>query len=59
SWWDYRQLGFPKNLGLRIDHILVSEALAPRCTSSTIDRNARKGEKPSDHAPAVIELAPA
>jgi exodeoxyribonuclease-3 len=59
SWWDYRQLAFPKNLGLRIDHILVSDALAPRCTSSTIDRNARKGEKPSDHAPAIVELAPA
>lgn len=59
SWWDYRQLGFPKNLGLRIDHILVSEPLAARCTSSTIDRNARKGEKPSDHAPAIVELAPA
>ena len=59
SWWDYRQLAFPKNLGLRIDHILVSEALAPRCKSSTIDRNARKGEKPSDHAPAIVEIAAA
>ena len=58
SWWDYRQLAFPKNRGLRIDHILVSPALAPRCTSCRIDRNARKGERPSDHAPVIIELAP-
>ena len=56
SWWDYRQLAFPKNHGMRIDHILLSEALAVRCTASRIDRNARKGEKPSDHAPVVVEL---
>lgn len=56
SWWDYRQLAFPKNHGLRIDHILLSEALAARCTASRIDRNARKGEKPSDHAPVLVEL---
>ena len=57
SWWDYRQLAFPKNRGLRIDHILLSEPLAVQCRSSRIDRNARKGEKPSDHAPALVELA--
>ena len=57
SWWDYRQLAFPKNHGLRIDHILVSGHLAQRCTSCTIDRNARKGEKPSDHAPVIAEFA--
>jgi exodeoxyribonuclease-3 len=57
SWWDYRQLAFPKNRGLRIDHILLSPALAVRCTGCRIDRNARKGEKPSDHAPVVVELA--
>ena len=56
SWWDYRQLAFPKNHGLRIDHILLSAPLAARCTSSRIDRNARKGEKPSDHAPVIVEL---
>ena len=56
SWWDYRQLAFPKNHGLRIDHILLSTPLAERCASSRIDRNARKGEKPSDHAPAMVEL---
>jgi exodeoxyribonuclease-3 len=57
SWWDYRQLAFPKNHGLRIDHILLSPALAAACVSCRIDRQARKGEKPSDHAPVVAELA--
>ena len=56
SWWDYRQLAFPKNNGLRIDHILLSPALAAACTSCRIDRQARKGEKPSDHAPVVAEI---
>ena len=56
SWWDYRQLAFPKNHGLRIDHILLSDPLAARCAASRIDRNARKGEKPSDHAPVVVDL---
>ncbi len=58
SWWDYRQLAFAKNRGLRIDHILLSPALALRCTGCRIDRNARKGERPSDHAPVIVELAP-
>jgi exodeoxyribonuclease-3 len=53
SWWDYRMLGFPKNKGLRIDHLLVSEPLARRCVASEIDREARKGEQPSDHAPVL------
>ena len=57
SWWDYRQLAFPKNHGLRIDHILLSPALAAKCTACRIDRNARKGEKPSDHAPVIAEIA--
>ena len=56
SWWDYRMLAFPKNRGLRIDHILLSPPLAERCTACRIDRNARKGERPSDHAPVIIEL---
>jgi len=59
SWWDYRQLAFPKNRGLRIDHILLSKALAAKCAACRIDRNARKGEKPSDHAPVIAELATA
>jgi len=57
SWWDYRQLAFPKNRGLRIDHILLSPPLAAKCTACRIDRNARKGERPSDHAPVIAELA--
>jgi exodeoxyribonuclease-3 len=56
SWWDYRMLAFPKNRGLRIDHILLSPPLASRCVASRIDRNARKGEKPSDHAPIMVTL---
>jgi exodeoxyribonuclease III len=57
SWWDYRMLGFPKNLGLRIDHILASPAMANTCTECVIDRNERKGEKPSDHAPVTATFA--
>ncbi len=59
TWWDYRQLAFPKNHGLRIDHVLLTPDLAARCTACVIDRNARKGVKPSDHAPVIAELAPA
>lgn len=59
SWWDYRQLAFPKNHGLRIDHILLSDALVKRCRSCSIDRAMRKGLKPSDHAPVIAEIAPA
>jgi exodeoxyribonuclease-3 len=53
TWWDYRQLAFPKNLGLRIDHILATKPLAALCREVTIDRQARKGPSPSDHAPVV------
>ena len=56
SWWDYRQLSFPKNHGLRIDMILCSPALAGRLTQAAIDRDARKGKDPSDHAPVVAEF---
>ena len=56
SWWDFRQLCFPKNLGLRIDLILCTAPLAARCTSASIDRNARKGASPSDHAPVIAEF---
>jgi exodeoxyribonuclease-3 len=56
SWWDYRMLGFQKNLGLRIDHILLSPAAAARCTAAGIDRAPRKRERPSDHAPVWAEL---
>jgi exodeoxyribonuclease III len=57
SWWDYRMLAFPKNKGLRIDHILASTAMAERCTECVIDRAERKGEKPSDHAPVTATFA--
>lgn len=53
SWWDYRMLAFPKNDGLRLDYILTTEALAARSTSADVDRQERKGEKPSDHTPVV------
>ena len=56
SWWDYRNLAFRKNQGLRIDHILVSEPLKSRVTACTIDKAPRKNERPSDHAPVVVEL---
>jgi len=57
SWWDYRQGAFRRNLGLRIDLILVSDALRARCRASTIDRTPRTWERASDHAPVVLELA--
>ena len=57
SWWDYRNLAFRKNQGLRIDHILVSEALRGRVRACSIDKLPRKNERPSDHAPVVVTLA--
>ena len=56
SWWDYRMLGFQKNRGLRIDHILVSDALKPLVKACTIDRLPRKNKQPSDHTPVIVEL---
>lgn len=53
SWWDYRGVAFFKNQGLRIDLIYLTQPLAARCTACTIDRNARKGQDASDHAPVV------
>ena len=57
SWWDYRGVAFFKNQGLRIDHILATAPLAARCTVCRIDRDARKGQDASDHAPVIAELA--
>lgn len=57
SWWDYRMLGFQKNRGLRIDHILVSDALRGSVKACAIDRAPRKNPQPSDHAPVVVTLA--
>jgi exodeoxyribonuclease III len=56
SWWDYRNLAFRKNQGLRIDHILVSEPLKSQVSACVIDKLPRKNERPSDHAPVVVEL---
>jgi exodeoxyribonuclease-3 len=56
SWWDYRDFGFRRNRGMRIDHILVSDALKPLVKSCLIDKTPRKNERPSDHAPVVVEL---
>jgi exodeoxyribonuclease-3 len=56
SWWDYRAGNFHKGLGMRIDLILASAPLADRLQWALIDRNARKGKQPSDHAPVVVQL---
>ena len=56
TWWDYRARGFERNRGMRIDHIWVTRPLAERCTAATIDFEPRKRDKPSDHAPVLIEL---
>ena len=56
SWWDYRNLAFRKNQGLRIDHILVSEPLRAGVRACTIDKAQRKLERPSDHAPVIVEI---
>ena len=56
TWWDYRMLGFQKNRGLRIDHFLVTRDVVPRLAAFDVDRNERKGQQPSDHAPISITL---
>ena len=56
SWWDYRDFGFRRNRGLRIDHILISHALTKYASACEIDRTPRKNERPSDHAPVVLTL---
>ena len=57
SWWDYRAGNFHKGLGMRIDHLYVTRSVAERCVGAEIDRDARKGKLPSDHAPMWIDLA--
>jgi exodeoxyribonuclease-3 len=59
SWWDYREMAFRRNRGLRIDYTLVSEALKPEVSACQIDKAPRKNERPSDHAPVVLSLTPA
>jgi exodeoxyribonuclease-3 len=57
SWWDYRQGAYRRNLGLRIDLILASEALREHCRAAAIDRGPRKWERASDHTPVLLEIA--
>ncbi len=56
TWWDYRMNSFRRKMGLRIDHILLSDELAKACTACIIDVEPRKNERPSDHAPVIAEL---
>jgi len=57
SWWDYREMAFRRNRGMRIDHILISDALKGRAASCVIDKTPRKNERPSDHTPVVLTLS--
>jgi exodeoxyribonuclease-3 len=65
SWWDYKQLAFPRDQGLRIDHLFATEPVARACSAAFVDRDVRKpnwprkppSARPSDHAPVVAELA--
>ena len=56
SWWDYRMMGFRRNTGMRIDHILLSEALKEKCSASIVDKEPRTWEQPSDHAPVIAVI---
>ena len=56
SWWDYRMLSFPKNRGLRIDLALVTQPLFSRVKEVSVDRAPRELQRPSDHAPVVVEI---
>lgn len=56
TWWDYRMNAFRRGMGLRIDHVLLSQELAARCRSARIDKDMRAAERPSDHAPVIVEL---
>jgi exodeoxyribonuclease III len=56
TWWDYRMLAFAKNRGMRIDYLLVSKSLESVLRTASVDRDERKGKKPSDHAPVILEI---
>lgn len=56
SWWDYRMMGFRRNAGLRIDHILLSDVLKEKCVASIVDKEPRGWEQPSDHAPVIASI---
>jgi exodeoxyribonuclease-3 len=57
TYWDYQQLRFPRNEGMRIDFILGSDSFAEKVTTAKIERDERKGEGPSDHVPVVVEIS--
>ena len=57
SWWDYRDFGFKRNRGMRIDHILVTKTVKDATTAAFIDKTPRGNERPSDHTPVVLEAA--
>lgn len=56
TWWDYRMMAFRRNMGMRIDHILLSNKLSDNCTDCVIDKEPRKNERPSDHTPVMVDL---
>ena len=56
SWWDYRMMGFRRNAGMRIDHILLSDPLKEKCSASFVDKVPRSWEQPSDHAPVIAQI---
>ena len=58
TWWDYRNGAFHRGWGLRIDLVWCSPSIASRVDAAVVDRNARKGTKPSDHAPVVVTFTP-
>ncbi|MBP9147296.1 MAG: exodeoxyribonuclease III [Rhodoferax sp.] len=57
SWWDYRDMAFRRNRGMRIDHILISQSLKARASACQIDKTPRKNDRPSDHTPVVLTLS--
>ena len=56
SWWDYRMMGFRRNAGMRIDHVLLSDALKEKCSASVVDKEPRTWEQPSDHTPVIATI---
>jgi exodeoxyribonuclease III len=57
TWWDYRQMGYRRGLGLRIDHLLIGKAIEQRATGCVIDKAPRKKEQPSDHTPVILSIS--
>ncbi|MBL78623.1 MAG: exodeoxyribonuclease III [Nitrosomonadaceae bacterium] len=57
TWWDYRMMAFQRNMGMRIDHILLSHKLSDNCTNCIIDKEPRNNERPSDHTPVMVDFS--